>query len=193
MTQIHESITARVPFAQILALADHYLKWLPRNHDGAAEIVLHAHVANLEIERDALLTIAPARVSPGLQVFSISWRDREDGPLPVFRGTLCAEEEDERFCRLDLDGGYAPPRAASRARHSTRCSVTRSPSMLPANCSQRSRQRLNNGRPSWLRPGSRTTPRRKFTPLRVRCLSGKRFDFACDSGQQVMHRCVCNP
>jgi hypothetical protein len=109
MTQIHESITARVPFAQILALADHYLKWLPRNHDGAAEIVLHAHVANLEIERDALLTIAPARVSPGLQVFSISWRDREDGPLPVFRGTLCAEEEDERFCRLDLDGGYAPP------------------------------------------------------------------------------------
>lgn len=109
MTQIHESTTVNVPFTQILTLADHYAKGLPRNKDGAGTIVLHAHIANLEFERDALLAIAPTRAYPGVQVFSITWRDREGGPFPVFRGTLCAEDEDRYLCRLDLDGGYDPP------------------------------------------------------------------------------------
>lgn len=109
MSEIHESISANVPFERIPALVRRYIATLPQNEHGEAVVNLEATIGGVVVEREALITIVPARTYPGYEIMDISWHAREDGPFPVFKGTLCAEQEDVSFCRLDLDGGYVPP------------------------------------------------------------------------------------
>jgi hypothetical protein len=109
MSEIHQSTTVDVPFTSVPALLKRFVSSLPQSTNGEAIVNLHATIGDVGIERDAIIKIVPARRYPGIEVLEVSWHPREDGPFPTFKGTLCAEQEDVTFCRLDLDGGYVPP------------------------------------------------------------------------------------
>lgn len=109
MSEIHEFITVDVPFENVPALAKRFLASLAQTDQGEAIVNLQAVIGKTVVKRDALITIVPARVYPGLEIMEIAWHAREDGLYPTFKGTLSAEQEGLNYCRLDLDGGYAPP------------------------------------------------------------------------------------
>lgn len=109
MSEIHQSVTVDVPFDAVADLAKRFVATLPQGANGEAVVNLHATIGEVGVQRDALLTIVPARHYPGVEVMEVAWHPRGDGPFPTFKGTLCAEQEDVTVCRLDLDGGYVPP------------------------------------------------------------------------------------
>lgn len=109
MSEIHESISVAVPFERVPELVRRYAALQAQTEQGEAIVTLKATIVNMVFECDALLSVVPARTYPGFEILQISWKAREGGLYPVFKGTLCAEQEDVSFCRLDLDGGYVPP------------------------------------------------------------------------------------
>lgn len=108
MSEIHESIAVDVPFERVPDLAEHFLASVTTK-DGEAVIPLSVEVGDLVVEREARLAIVPTRRYWGYEIMDIRWESKGGGPYPLFTGTLCAEQETLRSCRLDLDGAYAPP------------------------------------------------------------------------------------
>jgi hypothetical protein len=108
MSEIHESITAAVPFERIPALAERYLASV-RTETGDAIVPLRLKVGDLTVEREVRMKIASTRRYPGYEIMEVRWEAVGGGPYPVFTGMLCAEQETISHCRLDLDGGYDPP------------------------------------------------------------------------------------
>jgi hypothetical protein len=108
MSDIHESLTVRCPFEDILGAAKAFVVGLPIE-DGASVCALRARIGDLTVERRADLTIVHRTAAPGYEIMEIAWSPHDGGPYPTFRGTLSAEEGGATFCRLDLDGGYEPP------------------------------------------------------------------------------------
>lgn len=108
MSEIHESITVDVPFERVPEFAERFLASVT-NKAGEAVIPLSVEVGDLVVEREARLAIVPTRRYWGYEIMDIGWEARGGGPYPAFKGTLCAEQETLKSCRLDLDGSYAPP------------------------------------------------------------------------------------
>jgi hypothetical protein len=108
MSEIHESISVDVPFERVPELAERFLATI-KNNDGDAVIPLSVEVGDLVVEREARLAIVPTRRYWGYEIMDIGWEARGGGPYPAFKGTLCAEQETLKTCRLDLDGEYLPP------------------------------------------------------------------------------------
>ena len=108
MSEIHESITVDVPFERVPEFAERFLASIT-NGAGEAVIPLSVEVGDLVVEREARLAIVPTRRYWGYEIMDIRWEAHGGGPYPSFTGTLCAEQETLKSCRLDLDGSYAPP------------------------------------------------------------------------------------
>jgi len=108
MSEIHESISVDVPFERVPELAERFLASITTKN-GEAVIPLSVEVGDLVVEREARLAIVPTRRYWGYEIMDIGWEAQGGGPYPSFKGTLCAEQETLRTCRLDLDGEYAPP------------------------------------------------------------------------------------
>jgi hypothetical protein len=108
MSEIHEVITVLCPFEDVPRAAAAYLATLPVE-DGKHVVMLHVAVGDLVVQRRADLTLRHARAYPGYEVMDIEWQPHDGGPYPLFRGTLSAEDVTGNYCRLDLDGAYAPP------------------------------------------------------------------------------------
>ena len=109
MTTIAETTTAAVPFHEVPALTEHYLKSLPYNENVGAHVVLRAWIAAIVIECEVLLKMTSVKTTPGLEVIEAHWRPLGGEPCPEFKGTLCAEPLYQGSCRLTLSGEYVPP------------------------------------------------------------------------------------
>jgi hypothetical protein len=103
MSDIHESLTVLCPFDQVSRAAANYIASLPVL-DG-----MRLNVGDLIVERRADLVLKHARAFPGFEIMEIAWSPHDGGLYPLFRGTLSVEDVSGNYCRLDLDGGYAPP------------------------------------------------------------------------------------
>ena len=74
-----------------------------------ATMPLRVRFADLNVERDVEIHLAPKPGYPGYRLIDVTWRAAGGGPYPVFHGTLSVEEEAGGWSRLDLDGDYDPP------------------------------------------------------------------------------------
>jgi hypothetical protein len=108
MSDIHESLTVLCPFDQVPQAASNYMSALPLL-DGKTVMMLRVNVGDLIVERRADLTLNHARAYPGYEIMEITWSPHDGGLYPVFHGTLSVEDVTGNYCRLDLDGKYAPP------------------------------------------------------------------------------------
>jgi hypothetical protein len=109
MTRIEQHIDVAVRCKDVPKLAERYLESLPYSARDGAHTVLRAWVAHFAVECEVLLKISPRSWSQRRAVLDVHWRPLGDGPYPTFTGTLCAEEIEAGWSRLDLDGEYAPP------------------------------------------------------------------------------------
>jgi hypothetical protein len=109
MTEIHEYVTLRCPFERVPAYLEEYLNEHGAKDGGAATLTVHVEVGDLMLERDVLATLAPKPGYPGYELMRIEWEPKDGGPYPSFNGLLSIADEGAGFCRIDLDGSYAPP------------------------------------------------------------------------------------
>jgi len=109
MTNIAETTTAAVPFNEVPALTQHYLKSLPYNPSVGAHVVMRAWIAAIVIECEVLLKMSAVKTTAALEVIEVLWRPLGGEPCPEFKGTLCAEPLFQGSCRLTLSGEYVPP------------------------------------------------------------------------------------
>lgn len=108
MTDVHDYVTVLCPFDQIQRAVASFVGSLPVEND-TAQLPIRVQLGDLTLERKADLTLRHARAYPGYEIMDIAWAPHDDAPYPHFSGILSAEDEGGNFCRLDLDGSYAPP------------------------------------------------------------------------------------
>ena len=108
MSEIHEILTVLCPFELVPLAAQAYVSSLAVV-DGKSVVALRVALGDVTVERRADLTLKHSHAYPGYEIMDIEWHAHDGGPYPVFRGTLSVEEVTGNYCRLDLDGTYAPP------------------------------------------------------------------------------------
>jgi hypothetical protein len=108
VSPIHEYVSARCPFDRVPAyLATH----LARSGGSVESAVLpmRLQLGDIVIEHAISISLRRREGYPGYSFASIAWEAEGGGPFPSFSGSLSAADEGAGFCRLDIDGTYAPP------------------------------------------------------------------------------------
>jgi hypothetical protein len=114
VSPIHEFVSVRCPFDRVPG----YLATFLARSGGTVEtavIPMRLQVGEVVVEHGIRITLRRREGYPGYAVADIGWEADGGGPFPAFTGTLSAADEGAGFCRLDLDGSYAPPLGAAGA------------------------------------------------------------------------------
>jgi hypothetical protein len=114
VSPIHEYVSVRCPFDRV---PGYLATYLARN-GGTVEkgtLPMRLQVGDLVIEHPIALDLRRREGYPGYAFADIGWEAEGGGPFPSFSGALSAADEGAGFCRLDLDGSYAPPLGAAGA------------------------------------------------------------------------------
>ncbi len=114
MSSIHESVSVRCPFDRVPAYVATYLARSGGTVEEAA-LPMRLRVGDVVVAHPVTVRLQRREGYPGYAFADLRWEAEGGGPFPRFEGTLSAADEGAGFCRLDLDGSYAPPLGAAGA------------------------------------------------------------------------------
>ncbi len=103
MSTLREFTTVQCPFEDTAT----YLS--SRFGDGSTTLPLRVRIADLRVERDVDIRLAPKPGYPGYHLFDLGWVPKDGGPYPSFEGTLSIAQDAINWSRIEIDGAYRPP------------------------------------------------------------------------------------
>lgn len=109
MTMIYAYETMRCPSERVPELIGNYLSGFGGGLNAPAKLPMRLQIGDLIVEQEVEASITTRPGILGYQLFNLTWKPANEALFPCFSGTLSAADEGGGFCRLDLDGSYAPP------------------------------------------------------------------------------------